>query len=289
METESEAPAEAGASSGSEDPTASVAADEGQTEGSEATVEHDILDLDAFGTHHIQLGDGESVSVAELRDSGLRQADYTRKTQELAAERARNEQGAALLEAYERNPEGTLAYLAQQQGQTLSGGNNTPAAQTADDDWLTDPTPSSEAPASDSLEARVARMEGRDAEAAATAAIQTAFDGLKAKYGDDVDTTAVAQHAMKLGIQRPEQLDMVYRDLHFDTVRGRADALDSTEAAKVAEDAKRSQAAADAAAATGAGAGARLGSTTTPTAPSRPMTIREAAELAEQQLAARAS
>lgn len=58
--------------------------------------------------------DGEStqVSLNELQDGYQRQADYTRKTQELASERSRLQQAEAIVVALEKDPSGTLQALA---------------------------------------------------------------------------------------------------------------------------------------------------------------------------------
>ena len=50
----------------------------------------------------------EQVSLDELRDGYQRQADYTRKTQELASERSRLQQAEAIVQSLEADPAGTL-------------------------------------------------------------------------------------------------------------------------------------------------------------------------------------
>ena len=56
-------------------------------------------------------GDSQEVSLQELRDGYQRQADYTRKTQELASERKRLEQAEAIVSSLEADPEGTIRAL----------------------------------------------------------------------------------------------------------------------------------------------------------------------------------
>ena len=53
-------------------------------------------------------GESQEVSLQELRDGYQRQADYTRKTQELASERKRLQQAEAIASALENDPEATL-------------------------------------------------------------------------------------------------------------------------------------------------------------------------------------
>ena len=56
-------------------------------------------------------GAEEQVSLDELRDGYQRQADYTRKTQELASERSRLQQAEAIVQSLEADPAGTLEAL----------------------------------------------------------------------------------------------------------------------------------------------------------------------------------
>ena len=58
-------------------------------------------------------GDGEQqqVSLEELQSGYQRQADYTRKTQELASERERLQQAEAIVAALESDPTGTMQAL----------------------------------------------------------------------------------------------------------------------------------------------------------------------------------
>ena len=57
-------------------------------------------------------GREERVSLNELQNGYQRQADYTRKTQELASERERLAQGEAIVQALEADPEGAITALA---------------------------------------------------------------------------------------------------------------------------------------------------------------------------------
>lgn len=58
------------------------------------------------------LKDGTEVPLDELEGGYLRQSDYTRKTQELAQQRAEAEQALRLMQALQENPEETLQALA---------------------------------------------------------------------------------------------------------------------------------------------------------------------------------
>ena len=56
-------------------------------------------------------GEEQQVSLSELRDGYQRQADYTRKTQELASERQRLQQAESIAKALEADPSGTISAL----------------------------------------------------------------------------------------------------------------------------------------------------------------------------------
>ena len=64
------------------------------------------------GTYVVKIdGEEQQVSLNELQDGYQRQADYTRKTQELAEERQRLSQAEAIASALETDPSGTIAAL----------------------------------------------------------------------------------------------------------------------------------------------------------------------------------
>ena len=56
-------------------------------------------------------GAESEVTLSELQQGYQRQADYTRKTQELASERQRLEQAEAIVSALEADPQGALTAL----------------------------------------------------------------------------------------------------------------------------------------------------------------------------------
>lgn len=62
------------------------------------------------------LGIDESVDLEELKNGGLRQADYTRKTQELAAQRSENEKALKFWEVFTSRPQDVARQLAEQAG-----------------------------------------------------------------------------------------------------------------------------------------------------------------------------
>lgn len=85
--------------------------DQAETEGS---TERSRLDVGEFGDHVVTVkvnGEDVEMTLKEALAAGMRQADYTRKTQELAGERERLAQVARLAEWLEKDPEGTIREL----------------------------------------------------------------------------------------------------------------------------------------------------------------------------------
>lgn len=92
------------------DPTEDNEVDE--NEGS--TEERTRLNVDEVGDHYVTVtvnGEEVEMSLKEALSGVMRQQDYTRKTQEVAAERERLASFARLAEALEEDPAGTLAVL----------------------------------------------------------------------------------------------------------------------------------------------------------------------------------
>lgn len=79
----------------------------GEAETDSATVEQPTQSSDGV----YRLKDGTEVPLDELENGYLRQSDYTRKTQELAQQRAEAEQALRLMRALQENPLETLEAL----------------------------------------------------------------------------------------------------------------------------------------------------------------------------------
>ncbi len=275
LTTETDAPLD-GASIETEAPADDVAVVEGQADGGEAPAEPNILNLDEYQGHVVTIGD-EQVPIEELQGGYLRQADYTRKTQELAEQRTQLENAATLQRALEANPQRTLEFLAEQYGVQFAQQVADAATSDADGwDGLGD-----EPTAPNPLETRLAALEAEREAERAQREVEQAFSGLEAKYGEDFNRTEVAKAAWERGIYDPNMFEMVYKDLAFDRVRARTDAEAAAAAAAQAEQAARQAAAAEAAAATGGGASA---AGTTSAAPARHLTLTEAARAAAAEL-----
>jgi hypothetical protein len=170
--------------------------------------------------------EGEKITLEEARNGFLRNADYTRKTQEVAAERKRLAQAEAIATALETNPAATLQALAEVAGLK--------AAFDQGPDPMEDLDPSDRRLAE--VEAELARMH----EAQRQEQIDVELSQLHDQHGEFDDAELFA-HAIKGGFP---SLNAAYRDLHFDALQAKAAAA---EAAKQAEaervGAKKAQAA----------------------------------------------
>ncbi len=145
----------------------------------------------------------EQVSLDELRDGYQRQADYTRKTQELASERGRLQQAEAIVNSLEADPAGTLAALGD-----AFGVGGTAAQPTGSVDPWDEPDPSEQRIAS--LEARLAdqdRLQRRQQ-------VEKQVDQLKEIYGD-FNAPELYQHALthKIGNLEAALTHMRYNDV----------------------------------------------------------------------------
>lgn len=98
--------------------------EEGAGESSEGTEGHDADDTDDDEVYVVRVnGEEVEVSLDEALNSYMRQADYTRKTQELAAERQRLASATSLIEKLQADPAATIAALQQAFG--INGGADT--------------------------------------------------------------------------------------------------------------------------------------------------------------------
>ena len=126
-------------------------------------------------------GEEHRVTLDELQKGYQRQADYTRKTQEVASERERLQQAEAIVSALESDPEGTLGTLAQTFGINMSSG------QTEESGW-DDMDPSEKKLAE--LERKIESQE----RAARLQQVDKEVDRLKERYGD-FDKQDLLHHA----------------------------------------------------------------------------------------------
>ena len=153
----------------------------------------------------------EQVSLEELQNGYQRHSDYTRKTQEVAAERERLRQAEQIVSALESNPEETLKTLAQSFELELGG---QPSSSDGYSDWDDeDPTQQKIA----ALERRLEQSEAKQRQEA----IERQVLELQEAYGD-FDSRELMNHALKHKIPN---LEAAYTHWRFNEVKSTADKL----------------------------------------------------------------
>ena len=196
-----------------------------------------FLDIDQFKDYRVPVKiDGEDVALtlAEVRAGYQRQADYTRKTQELAQQKAEVQWASAIRGALENDPQGTLELLAEKFGVRFAAQSN------ADEFSFDDPWSEPADPKYREIETRLARFDEERAQQQLEATIRN----LSAKYGDEFDPQEVVMAAMQRG---STDLEGTFKQIRFDKVMEDAKAA-KAEASKVA---KRTAAKRDAAVVSG--------------------------------------
>jgi|TARA_B100000586_G_scaffold210794_1_gene157912 hypothetical protein len=156
--------------------------------------------------------DGEETQIpqSELVNGYQRQADYTRKTQELSAERERLQQAEAIVSALESNPEETLKVLAR----SFDIDTPAPSEVQGSEDWEEE-TPTDKRLTE--LEGKIARQESAQRQQV----IENEVQRLQEKYGD-FESRELLNHALKNQISN---LDAAYTHWRFNDVKSTADKL----------------------------------------------------------------
>ena len=225
------------------------------TDNSEISVEEPT---EPGGDYTVKIDGAEhQVTLEELQQGYQRQADYTRKTQELASERQRLQQAETIVNALEADPQGTLEAL----GGAL-GVQGNPGTQ--DDMSWEDEDPTTQ---------RVAQLEAQVAQQAKThrqQALDKEVARLKGVYGE-FDERELFQHALNNKIAN---LEAAYAHKNFGTMANYAGQLQRDADAL---DAKRKGAPVQ------GGKSVQEGAVSTDKT-KEPSTLREAFALAKQQL-----
>jgi hypothetical protein len=205
-------------------------------------------------------GQEQQVTLTELQDGYQRQADYTRKTQELAEERQRLQQAEAIASALETDPSGTIAALSSAFG-------------------VTDTLPATEPDYSDGVEEdpttkRLAHLEvqmERQAQAQRQQALEREVYNLKKKYGD-FDAAELFRHALT---NRIPNLDAAFTHMKYGEV---ADTAEKLQKDQEITDAKRD------ATKVASGGGTQAGAVVSESgSDGKPSSLREAFALAKKQ------
>ena len=216
-------------------------------------------------------GSEEQVSLDELRDGYQRQADYTRKTQELASERRRLEQAEAIVSSLEADPEATLLALGDAFGVDHPTQRPAPVRQTEsfDDVWE-----QSEEGQPDVTSDRISQLEARLAaqdRLHRRQEVEKQVGDLQTEYGD-FDPSDLFQHALRHKIGN---LEAALTHMRYGDVADRA--------AKLEKEQERTEAKRDASVVNPSGS--KQAGSTQSAAPTKVSSIREAFENAKRELA----
>lgn len=217
--------------------------------------------------------DGQDLEVplSEALRGYSREADYTRKTQDLAQQRQAAEFGLQLQRALEADPQTTLRILAdryQQQQQQA------PVEEPTYDDPL-------ERMLHEERNARLA-LEARISQREADEQLNSTIQGLRQSFGatdEDIQVAVNVAYQQKLDITA---LPMIYKTIAFDRIQAAFAAQRQTDQQRAATEAQRTAAKAAQAGVIGSGTG--VGNGLSQSAPNTgTMSIREAAEAAFEQ------
>lgn len=193
---------------------------------------YEYVDFDSFGDKYVKVKvDGEELDVPlkEAVSGYQRQADYTRKTQELSAQRENLQRAATIAEALERDPLATLDVLGRYYGANQPFANQEPAYQEPE---FTDP-----------LERQVWELNQKIAsfeQLQAQQELEREVSRLQTQY-PDFNPVEVITTALQLGT---DNLEAVYKQVAYDklvrevqTYRQATQVM--TDQEKAVEDAKR--------------------------------------------------
>ena len=162
-------------------------------------------------------GEEVTVPLQEALAGYQRQADYTRKTQELSEQKKQVQYASALQEALQNDPAATLQLLQQQYGLNV---------QPEEEEWM-DPAEKQFR----SLEQRIAAFE----QSKAMDELQRTIESLQSKYGEDFNPDEVVAKALATG---STDLEAIFKQVTFDKIYSKA----SESSKKLADEQARVQA-----------------------------------------------
>jgi hypothetical protein len=226
---ESEVAAEVGPESGDTEVEATEPTEPAPPEPARQYVEVDDPD-NRYERVKVQ-GEDVEVPYSELVKGYSREADYTRKAQEVAQMRAEAEYGLRLQQALQANPQLTLQILAEQLGGSQPAETNEPEPELE----FTDPL---ERMVYEERQARL-DLEDRLAQRDADQQLEQAIGGLKTQLQLDDDTIReVVGVAYKMGYGT-EAFPMIAKTIAYDRLSARVQAARQREAERVAEEQRR--------------------------------------------------
>ena len=239
-------------------------ADLGTEIGEAPEVVRDYFAWDEYADKSVKLnvaGEEVDVPLKEALAGYQRQADYTRKTQELSEQRKQVQFGTALQEALQNNPGDTLELLKQHYGLNEQ--------QTSDEDELyMDPVEKQYR----QLETRMKAFEQEKA----VRDLEKTVESLSRKYGDAFDADEVVAKALATG---NSNLEAVYKQTAFDRIFEQSLTTSQVKAKKAEEEQAIVQSKRDASVVS-KGASSKSADVS-----SKPVTtLREAFELAKRQI-----
>ena len=166
-------------------------------------------------------GEMQAVTLEELQNGYQRQADYTRKTQELASERERLAQGEAIVQALESDPQGAIGALSDAFGVSVQerGNQNTEMEDFED---------------LDPEEVRLRRIEQsieQQERANRQQNLQKDMQGLRDKYSADISEQELYAHALRNNIGN---LEAAYTHMTYETMQDKARNADIVEEKRAA-------------------------------------------------------
>lgn len=205
---------------------------DGQVAEVDGAEDFDALDLniDEFADHYVTVKvDGEDVRVplSEAVAGYSRQADYTRKTQELAEQRQQLQWASAIQAALENNPAQTIDLLANHYGISRAEAKEMADDWSVDSDTWNDPVETKMT----ELDKRIRAFE----EQQAYAKLERDVQALQTKYGDDFNPQEVVAAAIAQG---SSNLEAVYKQIAFDRVAAKAEAATKLAVDKTAQQEK---------------------------------------------------
>lgn len=182
------------------------------------------IDLDQYSSHRVGVkidGEEHDVSLSEAIAGYQRQADYTRKTQELADQRGDMQFAQAIQTALQNDPEATIGLLAQHYGI-----NRSEAADIVDNFEELDPQDQK----IHLLDQRIAQFE----EAASKQEVEKEVSRLVSKYSD-FDINEVVTVALKHG---STDLEGTYKQMSFDKMMSEKELARLSDEKKQAEESR---------------------------------------------------
>lgn len=191
----------------------------------------ETFDWSPYGEQHVAVkvnGEDLNVPLKEAIAGYQRQADYTRKTQDLAARQTDLEFAASLTAALERDPVSTLQFLGQAYGldtTAQTAANQEPEILTPEEQKL------------QALDSTVSQLHAWQAQQQ----VRQELDGLKSQYGD-INEAEVLRHAVEIGAP---SLETAYAHMKFGEVMAELQATKSAQDARATEQAAANQQALD--------------------------------------------